>query len=75
MNNTVLSIIRISITAVITGLSAALAYYPHELWIPATIAALGAIGVHVIPSVNQPSTSGTVIVNTPPVSKPPFTGD
>jgi hypothetical protein len=53
----VTAIIRLVITAASAGLTAALVYYPNQYWIPAAVAALAAIGTHVVPSVTQ---------NTPP---------
>lgn len=77
MNTSALTILRVAATAGITGLSAAFAYYPDQLWIPAVIAAMAAVGIHVIPAVGQ-----TMVTINPPIGphvimpkNEPFTGD
>jgi hypothetical protein len=76
VNTTALTILRLCVTAVITGLTAAQAYYPHEYWLTAVIAAMAAIGVSVVPAIGQ-----TMVTITPPTTLTqmhatgPFTGD
>jgi hypothetical protein len=53
-------LIRLSATAFITVLAGIVTYYPHQTWIPATISAAAALGIHVIPSVTQVKGSNTV---------------
>lgn len=72
MNQTALTLIRVAATAIITGLSAAFAYYPNQLWMPAVIAASSAIGIHVIPSVGEVTRQPNPTVKRPTA---PFTGE
>ena len=66
--------IRTAATVVVTGLTAAFGYYPHQLWIPAVIAAVSVLGVNVVPSIGQqpvsvpPTVSGSTVrvVTDPP---------
>jgi hypothetical protein len=53
MNTKTLTITRTVATVIITGLTAAFAYYPHLLWIPSVIAAAATLGIHAIPSIGQ----------------------
>lgn len=45
-----ISVIQYLATGVVAGLTAAYAYYPHQLWIPIALAVAGTLGIHVIPS-------------------------
>jgi hypothetical protein len=78
VNATMLTIIRIVSTVAITGFTAAFAVYPHELWIPAVIAALGVLNTNIVPAIGQ-----TMITINPPTAltqlhvstREPFTGE
>jgi hypothetical protein len=70
MNTTVLTLVRLGVTALVAGLSDAMIYYPHQYWMPIVVTAAAAIGIHVIPSIGQASSN-------PPATtpkQPPFTG-
>lgn len=69
MNSTALTLLRGAATAVIAGLTAAIAYYPDQHWIAPVIAALAVYGIHAIPTANQtpllpPSTNPSIPENT-----------
>lgn len=57
MSNTQLTYLRLGATIAVSGLTAAFAYYPHQVWIPCVIAAMATVGIHAIPSVGQTSPS------------------
>lgn len=52
---TLYTLLRAGGTAAVTAMAAVYQYYPHQLWIPAAIAAFAAVGFHVVPSVQQTS--------------------
>jgi hypothetical protein len=76
MSPAVLTYLRLAVTGVIAALSAAVAYYPHQYWIPIVITGVGAIGVHAVPSISQ--TTQTIPLyqyrTAEKDPKPPFTG-
>lgn len=49
--------LRLAASAAITALAAVMSYYPHQVWIPAVIAAASAVGIHAIPAIQQKGNS------------------
>ena len=49
----VMTYVRLALTAIITGLTAVYSYYPHLTWIMAVVAVAGTLGIHAVPSVAQ----------------------
>lgn len=66
MTNTQLTAVRTGATALITALSVLYTLYPHYIWITVIIAAMGAVGIHAIPAIQQGSTTvvPTTVVTT-----------
>jgi uncharacterized membrane protein YccC len=69
--NTAIHVIRGVIAAAIAGLPVLLTIYPHWVWIPALVGALGVFANYVVPSVTQmaPLTTGYAPTIPQPIQK------
>jgi hypothetical protein len=66
-----IAILRYAATAVLAGLAAAYEYYPHQPWIPISIAVVGTLGIHVVPSAFTPQPQVVTVVPHPAVLPDP----
>lgn len=72
--NVAIHVIRGVIAAAIAGLPVLLTVYPHWVWIPAVVGALGVFANYVVPSVSQvvPLTTGYVPTVPQPIVPDPY---
>lgn len=57
-----ITVVRYLATAALTGLTAAFVYFPKDYWIPVSIAVIGSLGIHVIPSAVQAAAPPRIVV-------------